>query len=427
MKRMRRDVVMRRFPKGGARRRGGRSVICVLALAAVPVTWSCAGDASVEGAWGGTVDTLAGGGIRVVSPDKGLWSEGAEWRVEEDLRIGSLQSEGPDMFGEIADLAVDGAGKIFVLEQQAHELRVFDADGSYIRTIGREGAGPGELNLGFGGEVFIKASGRIWINNFRNRRWELFSTEGEPMASTPMMGRVMVSNTVMGKDGVFHERGRVRPTNGGESRPVIIRKQVRGDSLVVLDTIDAPRLPEGEAIQASLSSGGRMVQIILPVPFVHQPRWSFDPAGYFWVAPDDGYRLLALSPDLDTLRIIERLFEPVPVTSAEIDEITKRYMNEVLAGTGVTIDRSRIPDHHPAIDTYQTDADGNLWVRRSLGGDLIAWEVFDEDGRFLGKVESDLDLERLTVHEITSDAVYGVFRDDLDVQYVVRLRIRKGG
>ena len=100
---------------------------------------------------------------------------------------------------------------------------------------------------------------------------------------------------------------------------------------------------------------------------------------------------------------------------------------ERYSGTGIDVDRSRIPDHHPAIDTYRTDAEGNLWVRRDLGGELIAWEVFDEGGRFLGAVESDLDLDRLTVHEITSDAVYGVFRDDLDVQYVVRLRIQKGG
>ena len=83
------------LPQDGPRRRASLSVMGTLALAAVATTWSCAGDAADEGSWGGTIETLAGGGIRVVSPDKGLWSEGTVWRLEEDLRIGSFQSEGP--------------------------------------------------------------------------------------------------------------------------------------------------------------------------------------------------------------------------------------------------------------------------------------------------------------------------------------------
>lgn len=144
-----------------------------------------------------------------------------------------------------------------------------------------------------------------------------------------------------------------------------------------------------------------------------------------WVDPDAGYRLVALSPEHDTIRIIERRYTPVPITSVEVDEAMVPFETGRFAGGDADMDRSRIPGHHAAINGFKTDELGNLWVRRVLGADLIGWEVFDTEGKFLGAVQSDIDLSRLTIKVITPDRLYGVLRDDLDVQYVVRLRILK--
>jgi hypothetical protein len=48
------------------------------------------------------------------------------------------------------------------------------------------------------------------------------------------------------------------------------------------------------------------------------------------------------------------------------------------------------------------------------------WEVFDAEGRYLGVVELPA---RFTPAKIMEDAVYGIWLDELDVQYVKRLRI----
>ena len=132
-----------------------------------------------------------------------------------------------------------------------------------------------------------------------------------------------------------------------------------------------------------------------------------------------------MSPEHDTIRIIERSYAPVPITSVEVDEAMVQFETGRFAGGGANMDRSMVPDHHAAINGFMADELGNLWVRRVLGADLIGWEVFDTEGKFLGAVRSDIDLSRLTIRVITPDRVYGVFRDDLDVQYVVRLRILK--
>jgi 6-bladed beta-propeller len=36
------------------------------------------------------------------------------------------------------------------LERQEEQIRVFDSTGAYVRTIGREGAGPGEFKQAVG-------------------------------------------------------------------------------------------------------------------------------------------------------------------------------------------------------------------------------------------------------------------------------------
>lgn len=53
----------------------------------------------------------------------------------------------PDaFFGHVADLAVDGRGNAYILDDRANRVLVFSASGDYLRNFGRSGRGPGELN-----------------------------------------------------------------------------------------------------------------------------------------------------------------------------------------------------------------------------------------------------------------------------------------
>ena len=44
--------------------------------------------------------------------------------------------DGPQGFGRIHDLAVDRAGRIYVLDVGSKEVRVFGRDGAYLRDHG---------------------------------------------------------------------------------------------------------------------------------------------------------------------------------------------------------------------------------------------------------------------------------------------------
>lgn len=53
----------------------------------------------------------------------------------------------------------------------------------------------------------------------------------------------------------------------------------------------------------------------------------------------------------------------------------------------------------------------------------LVFDVFAPDGRYLGPVRPDLRLERFPRPVIRGDTVWAVTRDELDVPYVVRLRL----
>ena len=62
-------------------------------------------------------------------------------------QIGSSDGQVPEeVFGRLADLAADAEGNVYVLENQAAEVRVFSSSGEHLRTFGRRGPGPAELN-----------------------------------------------------------------------------------------------------------------------------------------------------------------------------------------------------------------------------------------------------------------------------------------
>ena len=65
------------------------------------------------------------------------------------VRLGELglgiDSTGPEVFGLVADVAMDGDDNLFVLDRRNHQVRVFDLTGEYRFTVGGAGEGPSEF------------------------------------------------------------------------------------------------------------------------------------------------------------------------------------------------------------------------------------------------------------------------------------------
>lgn len=165
---------------------GGRPFLALLVL----LSAACGrGDSLGAGQWGGSVDTLPNGAVLVRSPAQGIWRAGEDWRLVEELRIGSMDVEGPELFGRVAALEVDPQGRIYMLDSQAREVRVFGPEGEHVRSFGRKGGGPGEFESP--ASLDWDPQGRLWVVDQRNARFSVFDTAGAFVTSHRRPGGYM--------------------------------------------------------------------------------------------------------------------------------------------------------------------------------------------------------------------------------------------
>ncbi|MGH9896199.1 MAG: hypothetical protein ACREA0_30245, partial [bacterium] len=150
--------------------------------------------------------------------------------------------------------------------------------------------------------------------------------------------------------------------------------------------------------------------------------WSLDPRGYVWLGVTTPYRIYQTRLQGDTVRIIERAYEPVPVASDEKDSAVAGM--KWFTDQGGKVDPSRIPDVRPAFAGFFFDDRGHLWVapvvKREQGR---GFDVFDPEGRFLGRVRSGFRLLLRPAPTIRGDLLYAVTEDESGIPYLVRARI----
>jgi hypothetical protein len=70
-----------------------------------------------------------------------------EYVLVEERRLGGPEGQGPSAFSSEPLVVVDRRGALFTRGQRDSEIRVFDSVGTFLRTIGRRGQGPGEFSV----------------------------------------------------------------------------------------------------------------------------------------------------------------------------------------------------------------------------------------------------------------------------------------
>lgn len=388
----------------------------IVGLAGSLLVGCAAGDR--PGQWAGTVDTLASGQVVVRNPAEGLWRLGEEWRVVEELRIGSMEGNGPDLFGQINSLAVDPMGRIWVLDGQAQEIRVFDTDGEYVRTIGRKGGGPGEFAQAV--HVGMAHGGNVWVADPQNNRVSVFDTSGTYVEGKEMKGGFIIQPW----PGRFDGRGRYYlPVPDMSASEFRISFVAYDSAFQPVDTLVMPKDPIERVRFRHESPDGRS-RMMAGVPYQGSLTSFLSRTGTEWALVTDQYRMFELTSRGDTLRTITREFEPLPVTDADREKA--RQDLEWFTKQGGEVDWSRIPDTKPPVTGFFQDDEGDLWVRRTIATDATdrRFDVFDPEGRYLGVVTVPFPLvddAPLFEHGV----MYGEIRDELEVPYVVRARIEK--
>ncbi len=365
---------------------------------------------------GASVDTLASGIISVTNSSTPRWPEGEGWRVEEEYRLGSIDEDGPEIFARIRGLEVDALGRTWVFEEQAQEIRVFDEKGDFVRTIGREGEGPGEFLEVTG--VAWAPDATLWVLDPGNLRISVFDTAGSLVGTHPfdLSYRYFPWPGTIDGEGSLYKLQRTAPLPNMET--VLVRYDA---SLAPTDTLLVPVHPRGPQRWVHSSGGGTTT---LRIPFAGDAIWRVTQDGGMWVAITDEYRLIRLGPNGDTLRTVSKPFHRLPVTRHEVDSLLSR-----MERYRSSIDRSQVPSFKPPIQNFLLDDEENVWVFPLSEGEYAgrSAEIFSPVGSFLGTVFLPYSPRWYPRPVIRENQMVGVTMDSLRVPYVVRATIRKPG
>jgi hypothetical protein len=124
--------------------------------------------------WGGTIKEVDG--VTIVMNPRGPMLGESAFSIEETLSIGNKDGGNEYTFAEIADLGVDEEENIYVLDSRDALIKVFNNVGSYIRTIGRKGQGPGEMQRPT--NLAMAPANQILVNDRGARLLLVFGRDG---------------------------------------------------------------------------------------------------------------------------------------------------------------------------------------------------------------------------------------------------------
>lgn len=365
-------------------------------------------------------DTLPNGTVVVTNPDRGVWERtgAGPWTLVEDLRIGRMQGDGPDVFGAVRSVIPRGDSLIWVLDGQAFEFHAFDGQGRHLRTIGGSGDGPGEF--GRNPCAHDAPGDEIWVES--GGRWQRFGPDGELRGGQSVTRSLGCGAAAWRGDEFLASFATFDPATFTSTGFLIVHDRAEDGSVMPRDTVPTPDVPEGEMFQWLVDGRPRIQSL---VPFVHNGRYSLQPSGDFLVW-DGGsaYRFRKQTPWGDTLLIVEKPHTPTPIAPETRDAALDDLDREDL-GLPDDYDTDRVPTDFPPFQWLREADDGSVWAQRQVAEGALAFDVFDRDGAFLGTITLPDEYATLRVQRITESHIFGVVRDEFDVEFVVRLVIEK--
>jgi hypothetical protein len=336
------------------------------------------------------------------------------------LAIGETDGVAERVFGRIEAVALDTAGRIYVLDAYAHEVRVFAPDGAFQFRFGRQGSGPGDVRrpccLGFGPEDVL------WI---RNEYRFLDAFEIGPNAA---LHRQRITLDVRGCCSshplIWNGRLLVTAAQPGTISGVLLAVDTSG---VVADTLRPPEpVPDTTArapwrVEAATGSG-RTALMAIGAPFSGHGRVVYSPPGHAARVHTGRYHVIRVGPDGSRLPPIERA-HPGPRLVDEERELIHAQVAR-LRGRGYTVSDVRIPERKPPIEDIWYDADGRLWVElsRPHGAERREAHVYAPDGSLAFEATWPAAVRLASGSAIRGNTALGIRQDEYGVQQVTVIR-----
>lgn len=339
-----------------------------------PVTW--------------TVDSLPGGITRITNSGAAEWQDTSGWKWVEG-RVIDPPDDSPAMLGTMGSMAFDPTGNLYVMQRPARVV-VFDTTGTYVRTIGREGDGPGELEygaLGMRGDTLVIHQG--W-----GGRLASFALDGTLLNEipSPAIGRMSEDPMITDTLGRTWLPGAMLSREDFDGLGTKLRGPawaLVGPDGIVQDTIHMPfdrTLGQQKRWSGSVMIDGERAAASMNVPMQRELNSSPRHDGMVIFGYNDHTELILSRNGIDTSVIIQ-----LPLARAEMTDADRAALLVTVVPAGSpfakTAKASDLPPMWPAWTRLVVDHADRTWLTIPGNGRVAneLW-VIDQAGHFLGRV-----------------------------------------
>jgi hypothetical protein len=367
-------------------------------------------------------------GVMIVENTGPVPAGHGNWSIasDPDLAIGAVEGDSSYQFFGIAGAHRTVNGDLVVVNAGSRDVRVYDAQGMFLRSFGKRGGGPEEFEMPVLGGVVHDTL--IVVDRAHHRISMVHADAGIvriARVADEVGGYLNPSGAFSDGQVVFGgamDMGRTR-IQQGLNRAYTFYRSCNPDGTLAADF--------GSKMGADfyvkqLGTGGFESRPVL-VPFGKMPLATVSP-DRFYFGSGDAWEIEVYAPSGELVRLIRLDADPVPVTAEHVS----RYVEDMVGNFPVEsgsrmrqlLSEIPVPDAFPPYGGFTADALGYLWVAdyAPFGNDSGEWTIFDPDGMLAGRISVP---PGVGILEIGADYLLGVYRDALGVEYVHQYALRR--
>jgi hypothetical protein len=332
-----------------------------------------------------TAPAFAGDVANSATPSAGI----VEANLDELFHLGGFSEADEEFFGVVANGILGADGETYLLDEQLCEIRVFDAEGQYLNTFGREGEGPGEFRQAQ--DLLLLPSGKVGVIYGQQNRlatYGLDGTIGEDTSLLPDGVRFAFLIGAQSRDGrmVIQQHATELTDDEIISTMSMVGLDASGEVTHTYFSESSTQKRQGPGISISIDSDD------------YANAWVLMDGGFLAINDSgDEYKIEILDAQGELVRTITRDYEPLRRSDEELERL-EREQRERAEESGGRIQGDEIDPLYGVILSMHVGPDGQLWVMTGRGrfgegigeNTLGTFDVFGPEGDFVRQVSIDV-------------------------------------
>jgi len=299
---------------------------------------------------------------------------------EKELAINEEDANGNIILYKPSLIAIDSEGNICIFDSQDFSIKVFSPEGTFVKSIGRQGEGPGEFQSI--GPMKFFPDGRLLVLDWRTRRTSFFDPKGKFQNSYPWRNNHfecfwITENSLTIDEFIY-----------GEKTQLFVKTfDFTGKEIKSIGEFK-PRRPK------ILTEGG--MSFAMGIPYTPHSILCADPAReLLYHCMNDNYMIEVFDEGGNLIRKLDRPYTPVPYTSEEQQEFRKQADERPDTPFSKMVKDMMLPSIKTITERMLVDDQGNLWVKtfeKKKQGErtYLAYDIFNPEGLYEARIWSDI-------------------------------------